>query len=220
MTPAAAQAIRLAPPRATAEPAEHAVDHDGVLVRMAQGGDTAAFGRIVRRHERRVLAVARRAADVRDPEDVAQEAFLRAWRAIDRVDPERPLAPWLLTIAVRTARTHGARERRRWHLRRRHAREATPRAIESDPASRTTTSGAVTSLWRTVDRVLAPDARTAVWLRYGEELPTRTIAVVLGSSDDAVRALLARARRTLRRHLDQHASGARGDDPAGDRDHE
>jgi RNA polymerase sigma-70 factor, ECF subfamily len=45
--------------------------------------------------------------DAADAEDVAQEALIRAYRAIDRFDPQRPVKPWLLTITANLARNRG-----------------------------------------------------------------------------------------------------------------
>lgn len=71
------------------------------LLRRAQTGDTAAFGDLVRHHQTAVLNVAYRLlGNLGDAEDAAQEAFLRAFRAIDRFDPKRPFAPWIKRITV------------------------------------------------------------------------------------------------------------------------
>ncbi|MDH4278807.1 MAG: sigma-70 family RNA polymerase sigma factor [Acidimicrobiia bacterium] len=68
------------------------------------GGDVGALGQIFDHHSRSVWSVAMGVLRDRQLADEAtQETFLRAWRAADRYDPARPLAPWLLTIARRTA---------------------------------------------------------------------------------------------------------------------
>lgn len=70
------------------------------LVKRAQSGDIDAFGVLVRAHQSAVFNVAYRMIGSRhDAEDVAQEVFLRAFRAFGRFDPERPLRPWLKRIA-------------------------------------------------------------------------------------------------------------------------
>lgn len=71
------------------------------LVFRVQRGDVEAFGELVRRHQSAVFNVAYRMTGNRhDAEDAAQETFLRAFRAFDRFDPERPLAPWLKRITA------------------------------------------------------------------------------------------------------------------------
>lgn len=71
------------------------------LVVRAQRGDVAAFGELVRRHQSAVYNVAYRMTGSRhDAEDLAQEAFLRAFKAFDRFDTDRPIRPWLKRIAT------------------------------------------------------------------------------------------------------------------------
>jgi RNA polymerase sigma-70 factor (ECF subfamily) len=71
------------------------------LVIRAQRGDVEAFGELVRCHQSAVYNVAyRMVGNRRDAEDLAQEAFLRAFRAFDRFDPDRPLRPWLKRITA------------------------------------------------------------------------------------------------------------------------
>jgi RNA polymerase sigma-70 factor (ECF subfamily) len=77
---------------------------DGALVRAAQRGSAEAFDELFRRH----WSLAYRAAylvvhDAAAAEDIAQEAFLAAIRALDRFDRRRPFAPWLHRIAVNRA---------------------------------------------------------------------------------------------------------------------
>jgi RNA polymerase sigma factor (sigma-70 family) len=79
------------------------------LAERARAGDTAAYERLVRIHQ----AVAFRAAylvtgDAPEAEDATQEAFIKAYRALDRFRPGAPFRPWLLTIV-----TNEARNRRR-----------------------------------------------------------------------------------------------------------
>jgi RNA polymerase sigma-70 factor (ECF subfamily) len=80
---------------------------DAALVREAQRGSSDALETLFRRHWRR----AHRAAylvvgDSAAAEDVAQEAFLAAIRALDRFDHTRPFAPWLHRITVNRAIDH------------------------------------------------------------------------------------------------------------------
>src|SRR5262245_49476479 len=74
------------------------------LVRAAQGGDQAAFAEIVRRYQRSVYrvgyALTRNASDA---DDLAQETFVRAHRALGRFRAGEPLYPWLSRIATNLA---------------------------------------------------------------------------------------------------------------------
>ena len=91
-------------PAATSE----AVCRDGadvaLLVRQAQAGDAAAFGRLVALHERAVFRATLAALGSRaDAEDAAQDAFVMAWRRLSTFRGEAQFRTWLLTIAWRTA---------------------------------------------------------------------------------------------------------------------
>lgn len=75
-----------------------------ILLQQAKQGDetsAAAFGELVRRYQTAVFNVAYRLLGRRvEAEDAAQEAFLRAYRALPRFDLERPFAPWIKRITV------------------------------------------------------------------------------------------------------------------------
>jgi RNA polymerase sigma-70 factor (ECF subfamily) len=87
---------------------------DGELVGRAKDGDRGAFGQLVLRHQRRVFALGLRwFRNADDADDLVQETFVRAWRALDRFDETRPFAPWLITIAVNRAKTMAGRPVRR-----------------------------------------------------------------------------------------------------------
>ncbi|MFQ5419751.1 MAG: RNA polymerase sigma factor [Anaerolineae bacterium] len=76
------------------------VDEQDLLVRAGQG-DAAAFAELVRSHQTAVFNVAYRLLGNRqEAEDAAQEAFVRAFRAMDRFDVTRPFAPWIKRIAA------------------------------------------------------------------------------------------------------------------------
>ncbi len=71
------------------------------LLARAKQGDEAAVAALVRRHQTAVFNVAYRFLGNRqDAEDAAQEAFVKALRALDRFDLERPFAPWIKRIAA------------------------------------------------------------------------------------------------------------------------
>lgn len=91
--------------RADAEPDENALDR--ALIERVQRGDNAAFDLLVKKYQHRVAALLRRhIADPSELEDVAQEAFLRAYRGLARFRGESAFYTWLYRIAVNTARNH------------------------------------------------------------------------------------------------------------------
>ena len=83
------------------------------LIARAQQGDRAAFAALVRAHQDEVYTLARRL--VGDPHlasDVAQEALIRAWRALPKFRGDAQLSTWLHRITVNTAWTQMKRARR------------------------------------------------------------------------------------------------------------
>jgi RNA polymerase sigma-70 factor, ECF subfamily len=86
---------------------------DAELVRLAQEGDLDAFAEIVRRNERRLRVVLLRILDdPRDVEEAVQDAFVQAWRNLDRYRADAALFTWLYRIGVNAAL---ARTRRKQH---------------------------------------------------------------------------------------------------------
>ncbi len=74
------------------------------LIQQAQNGDRSAFGELVRRHYASVVNVVYRlCGEAGLAEDMAQEAFLRAWINLPSFHPESPLRNWLYRIAVNAA---------------------------------------------------------------------------------------------------------------------
>ncbi len=178
-------------------------------VRAVRGGDPDAFGRLVEIYQRRVFGLT--LMMVRQPtgaEEVTQDAFVLAFKHLDRFDECRPFYPWLATIAVRLAQT--------WL--RRHARVTTregtaldpvhePVATTVDPFRQLITDESSRRLWRSV-AALPSGERTAVFLYYRQEMKVNDIASVLGVSSGTVKTLLFRARRRLRRTVKRNERSA------------
>jgi RNA polymerase sigma-70 factor (ECF subfamily) len=80
------------------------------LVRRCKEGSEAAYAELVRQHRQRLVNLAYRLTGNRETaEDVVQETFLAAFRAMERFEPKPAVAPWLNTIAVRLAGRASAR---------------------------------------------------------------------------------------------------------------
>ncbi len=179
---------------------------DGELARLAAGGDDRAFAELVRRHAPHVRALCE--ATLRGPaeaDDAAQEAFLKAHRALGRFSGESSFGTWLHRIAV-----NHCLDLLRASARRRS--DSLDSLLESDAsalgAALSEPSSAKALEDRdTVDRLLArlnPDQRLALTLRETEGLSYEEIAKVMGCSLDSVKARLKRARAELlemSRHL-------------------
>ena len=161
---------------------------DGALVRDAQRGSTDALEELFRRHWRR----AHRAAYlvVGDPsaaEDIAQESFLAAIRALDRFDRRRPFGPWLHRITVNRA-IDFARARA---LRPESA--LTPAADVAAPAADVLSDELVGALAQ-----LPPEHRAVVVLRYVLEYTPGEIARMLDLPRGTVNSRLRRGLDRLR----------------------
>jgi RNA polymerase sigma-70 factor (ECF subfamily) len=79
----------------------HSNEEDLALSRRAAGGDSAAFAMLVEKHERPLRAFLARTFDADVADDVAQEAFLKAWRAAGQYDGRARYSTWLTRIAWR-----------------------------------------------------------------------------------------------------------------------
>ncbi len=87
---------------------------DRALVERVQKGDSRAFDLLVRKYQHKIVGlISRYVADRSECQDVAQEAFVRAWRAIDSFRGDSAFYTWLYKIAVNTAKNHLVAMRRR-----------------------------------------------------------------------------------------------------------
>lgn len=177
------------------------VESLSVLIKRARTGDQLAFGEIVRRHQHEVYTLATRL--VRDPHmanDVAQDAFVRAWRALPGFRGEAAFSTWMHRITVNTA----------WTARRKAARhQALPLDAADHVADATATrqpeaAGENAYLRRMLEEALRslPDAYRAVIVMkdvYGWS--HREIADTLDISVAAAKVRLHRARKLLREQL-------------------
>jgi RNA polymerase sigma-70 factor (ECF subfamily) len=90
------------------------VNDDAELLERIRNGAPDDFAEIVRRHQSRVFAILHRyERDAHKVEDLAQETFVKAWRALEQFDGRAPFEHWLSRIAVRVALDHLRREKRR-----------------------------------------------------------------------------------------------------------
>lgn len=75
-------------------------DLDRADVRLAQGGDTAAFERIYRRHTARIHTLCRRMLSPEEADDLTQEVFIRAWQKLSLFRGDSAFGTWLYRLAV------------------------------------------------------------------------------------------------------------------------
>lgn len=165
----------------------------------ARGGDRAAFGRLMRQHMPRVHRLAvHLTGNAGTADDVVQETFLRAWRAIGRFDGRADLFTWLYRICINVT----------LNLRRQNRRIATdlsdPRVPEpvapGNPGLSAEQAQAYRTLAVAVDG-LSESLRTTLVLACIEQVPYKDIARILGCSEGTVAWRVHEARRRLREVL-------------------
>ncbi|MBM3883434.1 MAG: sigma-70 family RNA polymerase sigma factor [Verrucomicrobia bacterium] len=164
------------------------------LAKRAQGGCPEAFRALVEQFEPRVYNfLLQLSRNPHDAEDLAQETFLKAYLALRQARLPRDFAPWLFTIARRTAISHF---RRRKHAPEPPSPSPWEPASADQPAETVATRDENASLWRLARR-LKPRQFEALWLRYGEGFDLAAIAQVMGAHTVTVKVLLHRARSQL-----------------------
>jgi len=169
---------------------------DEELARDARAGSLASFDELARRVQGPLVAfLARRFPSRRDAEDVAQEALVRAWRALPSYRDGMRVRTWLFTIAYRLAVSRGRGEV---------ATVAVPPALgdgREGPPETVARRERGERVWAAARAVLSEEQVSALWLTYVEQLPTGEVARVLGRSWVSVKTMLHRARRKLEPHL-------------------
>ena len=168
-------------------------DPDQPLVERSRRGDMQAFEELVQRHRSVVLRIAARVVGEHEADDVAQDAFLRAFHRLDRFRGEAPFRSWLLTIASNTA-VSAARRR---EAQRESADDQTPDVVtHRTPADELETQERIRRLDVKL-KGLSPEHRTVLVLRDVEGLTYDEIALVTGMPLGSVKARLHRARNDL-----------------------
>lgn len=203
------------PSQPPSDPAAHRAERDAVAAVL--DGDTEAFRMLVRRYQQRVFALALMMTRQRQAaEEITQDAFLNAWRHLDRYDPRRPFYPWLAAIAARLAQTW-LRQQARQRLDLEPNMDALP-ALPQQGATSLPLPALIADeqgrrLWAQVESLSAGE-RTVVMSYYRQQLGVSEIASQLGVTSGTVKTLLYRARRKLREQLaDEHDISARENTP-------
>lgn len=179
---------------ATGSEPDPAAAHEAevALVRAAVGGSGRAFEDLVRLHQRRVYYFLFQMTRHReDAEDLTQQTFLKAYRHLDRVDGNRPIINWLLTIARRSALNH-FRAAKKWESADEELASAAP-----TPAQSVEQKDRTEHLWARARRVLSQREFEVMWLRYGEDLSIEETARVMELTQIHVKVIVHRARQHL-----------------------
>jgi RNA polymerase sigma-70 factor, ECF subfamily len=181
------------------------------LVAALRAGEDAAFEALVRDYGGRLMSVARRMLNSEDDAcDAVQEAFITAFRSINRFEEKSQLATWLHRIVVNASlmRLRGQRRKREQPI-----EDLLPTFIEDGHQSHPTPrwdESALTKLERSETQAqvrasiaeLPETYREVLLLRDIEELDTDTVAELLGITPGAVKVRLHRARQALKTLLE------------------
>jgi RNA polymerase sigma-70 factor, ECF subfamily len=190
----------------TPEAPDREADDDQLMAATACG-DAAAFRVLVERWSPRVLAfLTRTLAQRADAEDLAQETFVRVYRAAPGYAGEGRFAAWLFRIAGNLARGELRRRRVRGWLLGQPAvdDEAVLASLPAPPRFDADAPARAAEMRRLLAQGLArltDRQRMAILLHYYEGLTVRDVAAALGTSEHAAESLLARGAASLRRRL-------------------
>lgn len=170
-------------------------NHEGEWLRLAREGDAAAFANLVDMYAKPVYNLCyRMLGNPQDAEDAAQEAFLRAFRNLQRYDPQRKFATWLLSIAANYCIDQHRRVK--------------PQALELDEGpyeladkglgpERQTLARELQDEVQALLAGLPPRDRAAVVLYYWYDYSYAEIARQLSISEGALKTRMHRVRRSL-----------------------
>jgi RNA polymerase sigma-70 factor (ECF subfamily) len=194
-------------------PAARAADPDSALLARLRAGDDGAFETLVRAYGPRLYATARRLLRAEeDARDAVQDAFLQAFRGLDRFAGDARLSTWLHRIVVNAALMKLRTRRRKPEA---SIDDLLPKFLDdghqAEPASPWRRAPEtplereqVRALVRSKIDELPESYRVVLVLRDVEELDTEETAALLGLSANAVKTRLHRARQALRQLLDPH----------------
>jgi len=197
-------------------------DSDGLLVERTLAGDARAFELLVLKYQRRIQRlIARMVRDTDLVEDIAQETFIRAYRALHQFRGEAQFYTWLYRIAVNTAKKtlldlkhnplvteaalrSGDEEDETFHAGNEPMTQETPETLLA--------ASEIAAVVNAAMEALPEDLRQAVTLREIEGLSYEEIAAVMACPIGTVRSRIFRAREAISarvRPLLEHQSGKR-----------
>jgi RNA polymerase sigma-70 factor (ECF subfamily) len=178
----------------------HEVPVDG-LVERATVGEREAFDELVRRTQGDAYGLALRlTSDEEDARDVVQDAYLRAYRSLDKFRGDAQFGTWLYRIVANCAATTTGRRRRHRHDPLPDDDAVVDERTDTDPGVQAEVADLRARL-ETAIRELPEKLRAVVVLRDVHDLPHDAIAAELGISVSAAKVRLHRARRRLRERV-------------------
>jgi RNA polymerase sigma-70 factor (ECF subfamily) len=184
-------------------PARSSAAEDAAVLERIRGGEPEAYAEIIQRHQSRIFSILYRyERDAQRLEDLAQETFIKAWRALEQFDSRAPFEHWLSKIAVRTALDHLRRERK-------HKQEIGLPELGEDVLDWLRTgdekseldSRNAAEILRLAMHDLSPTDQIIITMQELEGRSVKEIAALLSISGVAVRVRALRARSKLKSAL-------------------
>ena len=180
---------------------------DQLLVERVQGGDRTAFDTLVRKYQHKIVKlVSRYVYEPAEALDIAQETFIKAYRALPRFRGDSAFYTWLYRIAINTAKNHLVAEGRRpvdqqmdlqdpeqYDLNARLKEVATPESLLLTDEIQATVEAAIQDL--------PEELRTAIVLRELEGMSYEEIAAAMDCPVGTVRSRIFRAREAITSRL-------------------
>lgn len=176
---------------------------DQELVERVQRGDKRAFDLLVIKYQQKIVNLVRRfVGDPTEAQDVAQESFIKAYRALPNFRGESAFYTWLYRIAVNTAKNHLVSEDRRpaqsdVEVEIAEQLEGGERLREQSTPEDFLCEDQLLAVVRQAIQDLPEDLRTAITLRELEGLSYEDIAEVMGCPIGTVRSRIFRAREAI-----------------------
>lgn len=179
---------------------------DEQLVARAQAGDDRAFELLVRKYQHKVVKLTARYVNPADAQDVAQEAFIKAYRALSGFKGNSAFYTWLYRISINTAKNHLVARARRpasqdidvadaeaYGHTERFSEQDTPEALLESEEIRDTVIHAI--------KTLPKDLRTAIMLRELDGMSYEDIAEAMECPVGTVRSRIFRARAAIEQEI-------------------
>jgi RNA polymerase sigma-70 factor (ECF subfamily) len=182
-------------------------ENDQQLVQRVQKGDKSAFDLLVLKYQHRVLKlVSRFVSDPAEAEDVAQEAFIKAYRALPAFRGDSAFYTWLYRIAINTAKNALVSNRRRpvdfdLDMQDPDQYERHARLKEADTPEGVLLTDEIRVVVEKALEQLPEDLRTAIVLRELEGLSYEEIAEAMDCPVGTVRSRIFRAREAIDKKL-------------------
>jgi len=182
-------------------------DSDTKLVELVQRGDRAAFNLLVLKYQHKVMKlVTRYVRDQAEAEDITQEAFIKAYRALPAFRGESAFYTWLYRIAINTAKNSLMSSRRRlvdYDLDLQDPEDYTSQVLlkDSDTPEGMLLTDEIRQTVQDAMEQLPDDLREAITLRELEGLSYEEIAQVMDCPVGTVRSRIFRAREAIDKKL-------------------